>query len=86
MNDDHTDYGLVLPFDSDDPEFTCGFEAGQIWTRLEAGKPFECYLHPENSEMVMRMCEARTATFTAEAAGEHWLWLTVTPQEVADAE
>jgi hypothetical protein len=60
-----------------------GSGAGQIWTRIEAGQPFECYLHPENAEMVMRMATATGATFTAEPAGEHWLWLTMTPKETS---
>ncbi len=30
-----TDYKLVLAFDTNDPEFTRGFECGQVWSAME---------------------------------------------------
>ena len=78
------EFGLVLAFDSDDPEFTRGFEAGQVWTRLDYEQEFECYLSPGNAEMIMRICEAKGVAFTAEPCGEHWLWLRVAPKREAN--
>lgn len=72
-DDDQATYGLVLPFDSDDPEFTRGFEAGIIWERTEEG-PYSGLIHAENAEMVMRIAEARGMSFAAQDAGDdEWL-------------
>lgn len=74
------EFGLALAFDSDDPEFRRGVEAGMIWQRLEQEQAFECYLHPENAEMCMRIAEAKGVSFKAEPAGDEWLWVTFRPK------
>ena len=64
---------LVLPFDTDEPEFTRGFEAGQLWERLERDGLAAQLIHAENAEMVMRMAEAKRLEFSANDAGDGWL-------------
>lgn len=58
----------LLLFDSDDPEFTRGFEAGVVWATLKAMDDLALlaredtiveYVHNENVEMVLRIAEAR---------------------------
>lgn len=67
----HEDYALLLSFDSDDPEFTRGFEAGRVWQELvictrayhdgvpRAEEPCEhnATVHFTNAEMMIRIAE-----------------------------
>lgn len=86
MSDQDVEFGLVLPFDSDHPEFTRGFECGQLWQRMTAGEDIHDQLaHASNAEMVMRMAEALDYNFRAEAADEEWITLTLLPGEAPDA-
>lgn len=63
-------YTLILPFDSDDPEFVRGFEAGRMWQRIKNDHTtWDEIIHASNAEMVMRMCEVQTRTFRAEETG-----------------
>jgi hypothetical protein len=58
---------LLLPFDTDDPEFTRGFEAGSLWERIKNDRTsWTETIHASNAEMVMRMCEAESRTFRSE--------------------
>lgn len=39
-------YTLVLPFDTDDPEFVRGFEVGRLWEKMKlTPEPFEETVH-----------------------------------------
>lgn len=80
--DGGNELSLVLAFDTDDPEFTRGFEAGQLWERIERDGFAEKLVHAENAEMVMRIAEARGLTFTAEDAGDGWLHVALAPAPV----
>ena len=71
------EYGLILAFDSDDAEFTRGFEAGQLWERLERDSCAGQLIHAENAEMVMRMAESKDLAFTAEDVGGGWMQVAV---------
>jgi hypothetical protein len=73
------EYGLVLPFDSDDPEFTRGFEAGMLYMSLgdKHVTKITQLLHVENAEMVIRMCELFDWSFTAEDLSDEWLQITL---------
>lgn len=53
MDDDNDEeYGLILAFDSDSPEFTRGFELGQLWERLNRdGWLHQPLAHASNAEM-----------------------------------
>lgn len=68
----------VLAFDTDEPGFARGFEAGRIWTLLQedpdavVGQPF----HAANAEMVLRMVEALDLPLRAEFTDdETWMVL-----------
>lgn len=60
-------YGLALAFDSDDPEFARGFEAGRLWGLLHALPDEERTetVHASNAEMCMRMAAATGRPFSA---------------------
>lgn len=67
---------LVLSFDSDDPEFTRGFEAGSLWERMKNREhPIHQMFHSNNAEMAMRMAEAQGYEFRADDASEEWVFL-----------
>lgn len=68
---DESGYALVLAFDTDDPEFTRGFEAGAMWEHLDLFTgTVSRQVHSANAEMVMRMAEATGRTFRAEDCGD----------------
>jgi hypothetical protein len=73
----HECYGLVLPFDSDDPLFRRGFEAGTIWIAALAlpypGDYHECAVHADNTEMIIRIAETLGLKFSGESMGDDWL-------------
>jgi hypothetical protein len=72
-------YELLLAFDSNDPEFTRGFEAGRLWERIRSDdSAFEETLHASNAEMVMRMCEARDREFSARSIDDTWIEVAIT--------
>ena len=51
---------LLMPFvgENDDPKFVRGFEAGQIWTKMQRNEKFNNYLiHTENKEQIEMMCK-----------------------------
>lgn len=73
MNDGGADYGLLLGFDSDDPEFCRGVEAGRLWEQLKSGEPVEQMIHATNAEMAIRMCEALEREFSAEPIDDTWI-------------
>lgn len=54
-------FECVLPFETDDPSFALGFEAGRIWERLREGDLDSLNglaFHAANVEMVHRMRDA----------------------------
>lgn len=56
-------YGLSLPFDSDHPEFTRGFEAGFVYLMAKmTDEPFDVFLHNTNEEMARRVARATKRT------------------------
>lgn len=79
MDDEHDDtYGLILAFDSDDPEFTRGFELGQLWERLERDNYLhQPLVHAANAEMFIRMAEAKGLPFSAEPVDDEWMSITI---------
>lgn len=64
---------LVLAFDTDNPEFTRGFEAGMLWGRMIHEHEIDQTVHAANTEMVIRMAEVYGWTFTGEVVDEDWL-------------
>lgn len=78
-------HGLLLPFDTDDPQFARGFEAGRIWAtlRLEPDEPHEVIVHASNAEMAMRIAGA-TGRFVQGDESDDGLWITLTFQAVEE--
>lgn len=76
MNDD---WALVLPFDTDDSEFTRGVEVGMVWERLRVSAE-ECVVgvivHGSNAEMMLRLSEISGRPVTATDTGDDWLDIT----------
>lgn len=66
------EFGLVLPFDTDDPEFVRGWEAAEVWHDLTTlpgwVARYERTIHTSNLEMVLRIVERTEWTLRAEAA------------------
>lgn len=81
MSDDEARYGLVLPFDTDDPEFRRGVEAGALWAHLEHEPYVAKTVHADNAEMVIRIAEALRLPFSADLVGDEWLAVTIGYQD-----
>jgi hypothetical protein len=82
---DPSDFGLLLPFDTDEPEFCRGFEAGRLWALLgsEPHEEIEEYAHATNAEMLIRMGEATGRVVTAELmADDCWVFVKFEPAGV----
>jgi hypothetical protein len=72
--DGNANYELVLPFDSDDPEFCRGFEAGRLWERMKIdAADWTEMIHATNTEMVMRMAVLEDREFRAEIVDDEWI-------------
>lgn len=64
----------LLRFDTDDPEFARGFEAGRLWERVKADQTdWDEIVHASNAEMVMRMCESQERTFRADPLDDEYV-------------
>lgn len=70
-------FSLALAFDTDDPEFVRGVEAGRLWEQLKSGEQVDQTIHATNAEMAIRMCEALDREFTAQVLDETWVELYV---------
>lgn len=67
-------FNLLLPFDSEDPEFARGFEAGRLWEKIKNDHTtWDQMIHATNAEMVMRMAEVEDRGFRAEIIDEEWI-------------
>lgn len=72
-DEEPTQMQLVLAFDTDEPEFTRGFECGQLWEQLDGGYQLEKTIHTTNVEMAMRIAEARGYDFAATGDDPNWV-------------
>lgn len=64
----------LLAFDRDTIDFVCGFEAGRVWTQLQADAlPQDFMLHTLNAEMMVRIAEATERAFRAELVDDEWV-------------
>lgn len=72
------DYKLVLPFDTDEPEFVRGFEAGRLYERVKENEDdkIEQTIHTENTEMAIRIAEAMDRSFSAHVLDDNWVSVT----------
>lgn len=65
------EFGLVLPFDSDHPEFTRGFACGQAWQLIEMGEPYiEMMITSDNLYMFITMADAKGYRIEGEETGK----------------
>jgi hypothetical protein len=75
-----TGWGMLLAFDTDQPEFARGFEAGRIWELLGAEDlelPTDpVMLHAANAEMVLRIAESRGLSAQSKEIGDDWIEVT----------
>lgn len=83
-------FALVLPFDSDDPEFTRGFACGQVWQLIEMNEPYiETTITSDNLYMFITMADTRGYTIEMEETGveasnlldTEWLRVSLTKKE-----
>lgn len=70
-------FSLTLAFDTDDPEFARGVEAGRLWEQLKTGERICQTIHASNTEMAIRMCESTGRDFYSDNLDERWTDLTV---------
>jgi hypothetical protein len=71
---DESGFNLLLTFDSDEPEFARGFEAGRLWERIKNDRTsWDEVVHGSNAEMVMRMCEVQEREFRAEPMDDEFV-------------
>jgi hypothetical protein len=70
-------HSLLLPFDTDDPQFVRGFEAGRLWALLRASpeESVEEYAHASNAEMILRLGEATGREVASDELGNDWLFI-----------
>ena len=69
------EYGLVIAFDTDDAEFTRGWEAGQMWAEIKASLddlPYERTIHTENAEMARRIADHYELTLDLRFVADGW--------------
>lgn len=69
---------LLLPFDTDSVEFTRGFEAGYVWTKLRETDEREFTVHWSNAEMMLRIADALGLEVEAQELDEAWTDVTFT--------
>lgn len=69
-------FELLIPFDTDDPEFVRGIEVGMLHARLVHGGQSPVYgiVHATNAEMMLRLAEAHHVPVRADDLGD---WLAV---------
>lgn len=80
-------FSLYLQFDSDDPEFTRGWEGGKLFERMHWDpEPIDQTIHNTNTEMVMRMCEKLGREFRATELDDTWTEVHIGPGEVKRGE
>lgn len=74
--DENEALSLRLAFDTDEPQFARGFEAGRLWQMLESSdQGFTAIMHGPNAEMILRMAEAtnRSVRSREMAPGSEWI-------------
>lgn len=85
-------FGLVLSFDTDDPEFTRGFACGQAWQLLEMDEPYvEMMITSDNLYMFITMADAKGYDIEMEETGKEasnlldtqWLRVCLTKKKAA---
>jgi hypothetical protein len=67
-------HSLLLEFSNTERDFALGFECGRTWAILDGcDDPFDCEMHVENAEMILRLAEATGRTVQSQEHDETWL-------------
>lgn len=73
-------YGLALAFDTDNEDFVRGVEVGRLWQQLTNDpRKLEATVHTSNTEMIMRIAEAKDRTVRCDIHDD--MWMTVVFEE-----
>jgi hypothetical protein len=84
MDEDNTNYSLLLSLDGQTTSYVQGFEAGRLWEQLKNTEPFEQTIHAANMELVMRMMEKTGRNIAVEdTTDDTWCHLVVSAAEHA---
>lgn len=69
---------LLMPFLTDSPEFTQGFECGMIWEKIKAGECFDYHpIHTANADQMNLIGEALGAVVEVTPGDDTWSFITV---------
>lgn len=83
MATEKAEFGCILRFDTDDPQFTRGFALGMLWERIKHEPQADMLLRAESAEMVMRIAERSSCAFTAQDLGDGWMQVVLTKRQEA---
>lgn len=74
---------LLMSFIDDSETFTLGFEAGQIWTKVENGDTLENYLfHTKNIKQVELIMKSFLSDFNIELTNKDWALLNMKKMKI----
>lgn len=78
---DQPGHSLLLRYDTENPQFARGFEAGRVWGTLLADpeRAITETVHADNAEMFLRMGEATGRPVRSEELDETWLRVHFSP-------
>ena len=74
-------YELVLDFGNNNPDFAYGFQAGEIWTKMDAKEPFDYMFCGNILELVQTMAGRKKFSFDIQLVSYDWYSLKATPYE-----
>jgi hypothetical protein len=66
------EFDLLMPFDTDEREFTRGFQMGMVWALSEPAPTTSVMVYAVNAELLVRMKE-RGCRFACREANDDWL-------------
>jgi hypothetical protein len=88
MSEEEAEYHLVFKFDTDEPEFARGFEAGKLYATIGDSlfgvselESAGFVIHHANTELVMRMAEKFNLSFTATEIDDEFVSVALTRKE-----
>jgi len=73
------EFNMLLPFDTDDEQFTRGFEAGRVWDLVGNAIVSEelptdpVTVHATNAEMMLRIAEAHELRIVSTDLDDTWM-------------
>lgn len=72
-------FNMLLPFDTDDEQFSRGFEAGRVWDLVGTAIAHEdlptdaVTVHGSNAEMMLRIAETHGVRLEAQDLDDTWM-------------